>query len=205
MLTRRTFTASLALLAVSGWTMGPAVAQAADSAAADFIKKLGDEAINTFSRSDLSRQQALQSFTRLLHQGFDIPYIGRWVLGRYWNAATPDQQREYLRLFERLIVDTYANRFLEYSGETFTITGSRPEGNSDTMVETQIVRPSGPPVGVTWRVRKQADGGHKIIDVVVEGVSMGVTQRSEFASVVQSSGGNVSGLIDALRNRVSRS
>lgn len=203
MLTRRTFAASLGLLALSGWTGTTARAQSADSGATTFIQKLGNEAISTFSRRDLSRQQALSSFTRLLNDGFDVPYIGRWVLGRYWNAATPQQQQEYLRLFERLIVDTYANRFLEYSGETFKIAGTRPAGDRDTMVQTQIIRPSGPPVQVEWRVRQQAEGRFKIIDVVVEGVSMGVTQRSEFASVVESRGG-VAGLIDALRSRVSQ-
>ncbi|WP_029011160.1 MlaC/ttg2D family ABC transporter substrate-binding protein [Azospirillum halopraeferens] len=203
MLTRRTFAATAALLALSGWVAAPSFAQPADAGARDFIERLGNEAISTFARTDLSRQQALSSFTRLLHEGFDVPYIGRWVLGRHWNAATPQQQQEYLNLFERLIVDTYANRFLEYSGETFRIAGSRPEGERDTMVQTQIVRPAGPPVQVEWRVRQQAPGTFKIIDVVVEGVSMGVTQRSEFASVVQSRGG-ITGLIDALRSRVSQ-
>ena len=101
------------------------------------------------------------------------------------------------------MVETYANRFVDYAGETFKITGATPAGDSDTMVSTQVVRPSGPPVNVEWRVRSR-DGSHKIIDVVVEGVSMGVTQRSEFASVIQSNGGRIAGLIDALRQRVSK-
>ena len=123
------------------------------------------------------------------------------MLGRYWNSATPQQQDEYQKLFEQLIVSTYADRFVEYSGETFRITGSRPEGENDTMVTTQIVRPNGPPVNVDWRVRKR-DGTYKIIDVVVEGVSMGVTQRQEFASVISQNGGQVQGLIQALRQKV---
>ncbi|KAA0683313.1 ABC transporter substrate-binding protein [Roseomonas genomospecies 6] len=201
MLTRRLFLVCAALLAVSSWAARPAAAQSADPGATAFIQSMGNEAVATFSNKSLSREQAVQRFRTLLYQGFDVPYIGRWVLGRYWNSATPQQHDEYQKLFERLIVNTYADRFVEYSGETFRITGSRVEGEADTMVTTQIVRPSGPPVNVDWRVRKR-DAGYKIIDVVVEGVSMGVTQRQEFASVISQNGGRVEGLLQALRQKV---
>lgn len=201
MLTRRLFLVCAALLAVSSWAARPAAAQSADPGATAFIQSLGNEAVATFSNKSLSREQAVQRFRTLLYQGFDVPYIGRWVLGRYWNAATPQQHDEYQKLFERLIVNTYADRFVEYSGETFRISGSRVEGEADTMVTTQIVRLNGPPVNVDWRVRKR-DAGYKIIDVVVEGVSMGVTQRQEFASVISQNGGRVEGLIQALRQKV---
>ena len=203
MLTRRHLIMGAALLAFSSWALPPAFAQSADSGASAFIQKLGNEAINAFANKSQPRPQAMAKFKELLNDGFDVPYIGRWVLGRYWNQATPQQQQEYLRLFEQLIVKTYAERFLEYSGETFKITGARPEGDTDTMVTTQVIRPNGPPVAVDWRVRKR-DGSYKIIDVVVEGVSMGVTQRQEFASVIQQNGGRIDGLIQALRQKTSQ-
>ncbi|WP_448207881.1 MlaC/ttg2D family ABC transporter substrate-binding protein [Azospirillum sp. sgz302134] len=201
MLTRRLFLVCAALLAVSSWAVRPAAAQSSDPGATAFIQKLGDETVATFSNKSLSRDQAVQRFRALLYRGFDVPYIGRFVLGRYWNSASPQQQDEYQKLFEQLIVKTYADRFVEYSGETFKITGSRAEGDTDSVVTTQIVRTAGPPVNVEWRVRKR-DGNYKIIDVFVEGVSMGITQRSEFASVIQQNGGQVQGLIQALRQKV---
>lgn len=200
MLIRRQFLA-FALLAAGVWTSGPASAQSGETEAGTFIQNLGTEAIRTFSDKSLSREQALQRFQALLHKGFDVPYIGRWVLGRFWNQATERQQADYQRLFERLIITTYAGRFLEYSDETFKVTGVRAEKDSDSMVATQIVRSNGPPLNVEWRVRRR-DGQHKIIDVVVEGVSMGVTQRQEFASVIQQNGGKVDGLIQALRQKL---
>jgi phospholipid transport system substrate-binding protein len=204
MLTRRHFLTGAALLALSGWAaLNPVFAQSADSGAGAFIQKLGNEAINSFANKSQPKPAALAKFKQLLNDGFDVPYIGRWVLGRYWNQASPEQQTEYQRLFEQLIVKTYAERFVEYSGETFKITGTRPEGETDTMVTTQVIRPAGPPVAVDWRVRKR-DGGYKIIDVVVEGVSMGVTQRQEFASVIQSNGGKIDGLIQALRQKTAQ-
>jgi len=202
MLTRRLFLVCAALLAMSSWAVRPATAQSTDPGATAFIQNLGNEAVSTFSNKSLSRDQALQRFRNLLYQGFDVPYIGRFVLGRHWNQATPQQQNEYQKLFEQLIVKTYADRFVEYSGETFKITGSQPAGEADSMVSTQIVRPNGPPVNVEWRVRKRDGGQYKIIDVAVEGVSMGVTQRSEFNSVVQQNGGRIDGLLQALRQKV---
>lgn len=202
MLTRRHVLTGAALLALSGWAaLSPASAQSADPGASAFIQKLGTEAINSFADKSQPKPQALAKFKTLLNEGFDVPYIGRWVLGRYWNQASPQQQQEYQHLFEQLIVKTYSERFVEYSGETFKITGSRLEGDTDTMVTTQIIRPAGgPPVAVDWRVRKR-DAAYKIIDVVVEGVSMGVTQRQDFASVIQSNGGKIDGLIQALRQK----
>lgn len=200
MQTRRSFIQCATLLAVSSWVGSTAQAQSADPGAVSFMEQLGNETVATFADKSLSRDQALDRFRVLLNRGFDVPYIGRWVLGRYWNVATPQQQAEYQQLFERLIIRTYAERFAEYSGETFKITGSRPEGSNDTTVTTQIIRPSGPPVNVSWRVRKR-DSDYRIIDILVEGVSMGVTQRQEFASVVEQNGGRIDGLLQALRSR----
>ncbi len=201
MLIRRQFLASVALIAAGVWTSGPALAQSGAPEAGVFVQSLGEEAVRTFSDRSLPREQALRRFQSLLHKGFDVPYIGRWVLGRFWNQATEQQQADYQRLFERLIIQTYAGRFLEYSGETFKMTSVRKESDTDSIVGTQIVRPNGPPISLDWRVRRR-DGQHKIIDVVVEGVSMGVTQRQEFASVIQQNGGKVEGLLQALRQKV---
>ena len=186
----------------------PAAAQAPDSetvqAAERFVRDLGQSAIETLAKPELTEAETEARFRELLTQGFDTPLIGRFVLGRYWNVATSEQRQEYLDLFERLIVDVYADRFSQYSGETLEVTGARPVGgaSSDVVVASRILRPAGAPVQVEWRVRPSGDGDLQIIDVIVEGVSMSVTQRSEFASVIQSRGGQVQGLLDALRERV---
>lgn len=201
MLRRRQFLASATVVAAGLGMPSTVMAQSGDGEAGAFIQSLGNEAVRTFSDKSLTREQALQRFQPLLRKGFDVPYIGRWVLGHHWNQATEQQQGDYQRLFEQLIIKTYAGRFLEYSGETFKVAGSRPENATDAIVTSQIIRPSGPPVNLEWRVRRR-DGQHKIIDVAVEGISMGVTQRQEFAAVIQQNGGKVEGLIQALRQKV---
>jgi len=181
---------------------GPAFAQAQPSqAAADFVQSLGDRAIATLADQSASKSEIMETFRTLLNQNFDVRTIGAFVLGRYWRTADDQQKAEYLDLFQQMIVNVYAERFSQYAGETFKVTGSRPEGERDVVVSSQVLRPNGPPVNVAWRVR-QRDSGFKIVDVIVENVSMSVTQRSEFASVIESNGGQFNALLDALRQRI---
>ncbi len=123
------------------------------------------------------------------------------MLGRYWRTATDPQKAEFLKLFEDMIVKTYNSRFTEYKGELFSVTGTRVDGDS-AMVTTNVVQPNGrQAVKVDWRVLKP-QGKLKIVDVIIEGVSMSVTQQQEFGSVIQRSGGQIDGLLSTMRERV---
>ena len=94
----------------------------------------------------------------------------------------------------------YAARLSGFGGETFKIRASRPDDGA-TIVSTDILSPNGTtPLKVDWRLVSE-DGKYKITDVVVEGVSMLVTQRSEFASVIQRHGGQVRGLLTLMREK----
>lgn len=166
--------------------------------AKNFISGVSKRGIDFLSNEKLSKAQRKQEFRQLLKSSFDIKTIGRFSLGRYWKVATPAQQKEYLGLFEEMIIDVYSQRFDEYQGQSVNVVDSKEEGNGDFFVFTEIVPENGPKFKVTWRVRFR-DGQYKIVDVIVEGVSMALTQRSDFSSVIQRGGGNVSVLIDHLK------
>lgn len=167
--------------------------------AGKFIESLADKAIAALTEPNVSRDQRVARFRKLLEEHFAVDTIGRWVLGRYWNEASDPQRKEYLALFEDLIVTTYVDRFKNYSGEKLTVTGTVPATGDDLLVNSQITRPAGgDPLDVGWRLRS-GGGQFKIVDVIVAGVSMGQTQRSEFASVIRRSGGKVDGLLAKLR------
>lgn len=169
--------------------------------ASQFVKWLAEQAIAALRAPGRSLEQRETVFRNLLRQGFDLPFLGRFVLGRHWRTATPEQRNDFQQVFEEYILSTYSYRLGGYAGETFTVLSARAAGSKDTMVSTRIARPSGPPVKADWRVRVIA-GQYKIIDIMVEGVSMAVTQRSEFASVIKRNG--FEGLLTALRARVDR-
>ncbi|MSP48295.1 MAG: ABC transporter substrate-binding protein [Alphaproteobacteria bacterium] len=199
MIDRRVFLVAAAAAAIG---VVPRSAVAADPEAAKaFVRSLANDAIQLMARKDLPRPERTQKFRELFKRGFDVEAIGRFTLGRYWRDATEPEQREYLKLFEDLLVATYAGRFSEYSGETLTVLDSRPEEDRFILVASQINRGGGsPPIRLDWRITEN-QGNHKIVDVVVEAVSMSVTQRSEFSSVIQRGGGKVQSLIVALRDK----
>lgn len=176
-----------------------AMAQA--TGADDFIRRAGQRAIDSLTVRSISDAERGTRFRAILRESFDVPEIGRFVLGRYWRTATDQEKTEYLKLFEDFIVRAYANRFADYSGEMFRVLQVVDSTENDKLVSSEIVQPSGkPPIRLVWRVRGQP-GGYKVVDVTVEGISMSVTQRDEFAAVIRSNGGTVAGLLDALRKK----
>jgi phospholipid transport system substrate-binding protein len=196
MLRRSTLIAALMFLVGS---LVPAIPAAAAADPAAMISNLGKRALEVLGK-DATQAQRVARFRELLREEFDVPGIGRFVLGRYWNQASEEQRAEFVKLFEDYIAMAYATRLAEYTGETFKVTGSRPEADG-AIVSSQILRPAGAaPVKVDWRLTGR-DGNYKISDVSVDGISMAVTQRSEFASVIQHNGGQVQGLITMLRQK----
>jgi phospholipid transport system substrate-binding protein len=194
---RRWFLIGACVLFIGMLISARPAAAAADPAAV--ITSLGNQALELLGNS-VDPKLRVARFRQLFSEDFDVPGIARFVLGRYWRIATEPQQQEFVKLFADYIALAYSNRLAEYSGETLRVTGSRPAPDG-SVVSSEIVRPNGaPPAKVDW-VLTPHDGAYKISDVVVEGVSMAVTQRSEFASVIQRSGGQVQGLITALRKK----
>jgi phospholipid transport system substrate-binding protein len=194
---RRFFPAIGALLLLALLTAAPKEAGAQDARA--FVANLGNQAIQVLGPS-VTPAQRIARFRQLFHDDFDVPGIGQFVLGRYWRTATPEEQQEFLRLFQEYIVQAYAARLGEYGGEPFRVIGSRPAGD-EIVVTSQIDRPNGGRVVVDWYLINRG-GAPKITDVYVGGVSMKVTQRDEFASVIQRNGGRVDALLAQLRQRL---
>ncbi|HVR67306.1 MAG TPA: ABC transporter substrate-binding protein [Verrucomicrobiae bacterium] len=190
---------SFLVLLFAGFIAASPGAAAAD-APSDFITTLGTRAITELADEEISQADREARFRTLLNEHFDVPAIGRFVLGRHWKAASDTERTEFLKLFEDFIVRSYAARFAGYSGETFSVKGSTPGPKSATVVHSKVLRGSAEPIRLDWRVEPRGDK-LVITDVIVEGVSMSVTQRSEFASVIQSSGGKIEGLLEALRNK----
>lgn len=166
-----------------------------------FIDNMGKQAIEFLGNDSLSQSQKEAKFKSLLRTSFDMKTIGRFAIGRYWRTASTAQQKEYSQLFEEMVVRVYSARFNEYSGQTLEITSSRQDGEKDTLVTSYIVPPDGgQKVKVDWRVRKNGSN-YKIVDVIIEGVSMALTQRSDFSSVIQRGGGDIQALLEHLRKQ----
>ena len=167
-----------------------------------FIQDLGDSAIGAIADKSITPAQRSNKFRDILQTSFDLQTIGRFVIGRSWNSASPEQQKEYMRLFQELVIKTYGDRMTLYTGEGFRVASARAETEKDWIVVSQITHPDGSqPTSIDWRVRLR-DGKLGVIDVVVEGVSLSVTQRQEYAAVIQRNGGQIDGLLDEMRHQL---
>lgn len=189
--------AGLILTAASGLTR-PALADA--TTATDHIASLSQNAITVLADSQLTEAQKAVELHTLFVDGFDIKTLSRTVLGRHWRRADDSQRAAYMQAFERYVVKTYVRRLSQLDELAVEIKGSRAIDEKDTMVTTVFAGPDSQSLKIDWRVRER-DGGFKIIDVVVENVSMAVTQRSEFASLIRSNGGKLDVLIAALEKK----
>lgn len=169
-----------------------------NTGAEKFIGDMATRGLKFLSDPNMNQDQKTSSFRNLLNDSFDLETIGRFVLGRYWKTSSEQQRQEYIGLFRKMVVEVYAKRFGDYKGQKFETRGSRADGDKDTIVTSYIIPGNGPEVQVDWRVRYK-NGQYKIVDVIVEGVSMSVTQRSDFAAVIQRGGGDVSVLLAHLR------
>lgn len=193
--------AGLALIAL----ISPAPARASaemESGARTFIESLSKQAVESLADPKVSRPDRIERFRRLFNDSFAVEAIGRWILGRHWRAATETERTEYLGLFEDLMVVSYVDRFAEYTGDSLKVYRSIVENENTVTIFSEIVRPNGgQPVRVDWRVGRNKSGVFKIVDVLVEGTSMSNTMRSDFTSVINQKGGQMSGLIEVLREK----
>ena len=196
-MTRRLFLTLVALIIAS-----TSLTTASDAIAADangFMNQLWGQTVEVLSNK-VPRAERLMRFRQLFQADFDGPGIARFVLGRYWRSASEQEQQEYLKLFEDYVVLVYGTRLSKFNGETFKLLGSRTD-ESGTIVSTDMISPSGEaPIKVDWQLIAD-HGSFKINDVIIEGISMLATQRSEFASVIQRHGGQVGGLLELMRER----
>lgn len=174
----------------------PALAQDQLAAAAEFIRDAGNR-LAALSASPSKRAQ-LPAF---VDQVADVDAMARFCLGHYWRMANPQQQQAYLTAFRHVLVNSVAQRLGDYQGGSAKVIINRPVQMADGInVATTVQRPNNAPVQVTWVV-SMASGSPKIIDVVAEGMSMRLTQRSDYTSFLARNNDNLNALIQALRRQ----
>jgi phospholipid transport system substrate-binding protein len=190
--------AAAGLLAMSGRA---ATAQTDQNARAmDFIRQAGNDLTalaNAAAASDAERPR-LQAF---LDRVVDVNGVGRFCLGRFWATASDGQQRTYLALFHRVLLRNVVAWVGTHHQSAAHVTIGRPvAAGQDIDVPTVVARGGDPPAHVTWVVTMNL-GEPKIIDVVVEGISMRVTVRNDYASFIQHNNGDIEALIRGLERQ----
>jgi phospholipid transport system substrate-binding protein len=168
--------------------------------AADFVRRLGQELVSAIDSNEPVAQRR-DKVTSILRRMVDVEGAGRFILGRWWRQASPLEQQEYLRLFDATLTRNLSARFGEYRGVRFSIDRAPQRSEDGVLVNTVVMRPNAAPLSLDWRV-SEIGGQHKVVDLIAEGTSLRLTQRSEYSSVIQRHGGQVAALLAAMRNHL---
>ena len=188
------------LLAVLVLFGGPARAGIEEGANA-FLKALVDQAVKSLTEADTPHPERIKRFRYMFRENFAVRSIGKFVLGRNWRRASDEERKEYMVLFEDLMVVTYFDRFQRYAGEPLKVKKTRVDTESIATVFSEIERPDGAkPIRVDWRVGTNGTI-YNLLDVIIERTSMSNTLRSDFGSIVRREGNQIGGLLAVLREK----
>ena len=166
-----------------------------------FVENLGKQVVEKVSNVNLSESERIVNFRNLYLASFDNYYISRFVLGQYWKRLDSKMRKQFVESFNDYIVTTYAPKFKGWEG-TFKATDSLLENNYYN-VKMNVLNKDGPTLKFMWKIYLDKDKNFKILDVNIDGVSMLVTQRAEFMSVIKNNPKGVIGLIEAMDKKTS--
>jgi len=170
----------------------------------EFIERLARTAISTLTESALSLEERQDRFRMMLRNGFDIDAVSRFLLGPFRRKASDDELLSFREALEDNVVATYAWRFGAYNGQRFEVTGFR-DGRRGRKIVNSVIEPvdGSESISVDWTLSPH-DDTWRIFDISIEGLSMLVTQRDEYASVIRRNGGEIGALTKALKAQSER-
>ena len=187
---------TLAAVALASSLAG--VARAGESPRA-IVEKMTQAAIDVLGEKGLSSEEKRHRIEDLAYANIDFDIMSRLVLARNWGRLSAAQQAEFVRLFKEHLALTYGRSIESYNNEKVEVVGERDEGRGDWSVKTKILRGGGSAdVLVDYRLRQENDAW-RIIDVVIERVSLVANFRSQFQEIVNS--GGPAKLLDVLREK----
>jgi phospholipid transport system substrate-binding protein len=188
------------MLALGVGLVAPIAGARADDAqeARKIVQGISDSALNILQRP--SRADRHREFLKLFTNNFNTVAIGRFVLGRYRDGINPKQFDSFIAVFQELVAKTYTVQLGDFAGEKFKVLSSRANNNR-WVVDSQIEPPGRSSIRLDW-VLARSKSGLKVVDVRVDNLSMAITQRDEFSSVLQQNNGSVEKLIDFMRQKI---
>lgn len=166
-----------------------------------FVEKLADDAVRTWAMHESDEAARNEAMDALIRSAFDIDFISRAVLGRYWRKLDDGQRHRFRELFPEFVVEVYLPHIAKYSRDHLRVLGARPRGKRDVVVKSELLSDTGDWIEADWRIRSVGDG-IRIIDLSVAGVSLVLVQRQEFEAVIRRDG--FASLVEQLLERKNR-
>jgi phospholipid transport system substrate-binding protein len=196
-----TLAATAAATACIPGVLRSAWAQSSTDTATSFVKATGDKLVGVVNGPG-SPQEKRRALTQIIDGSVDVDGVARFCLGRFWRTASPEQQKHYVELFHQVLVTNITAKLGEYQGVSFVMQRSRPQ-DDDVIVSTVVDRPNNPPTNVDWVITSPGSNP-KIVDVIAEGTSLRLTQRSDYASFLAHNNSDINTLINAMKQQVAQ-
>lgn len=192
------------ILAVFMGFVSTANAEIDATKAEDFIKTTTTKGVEQIINANVSQQEKDKRFYDLLNGALDMDFIGQFVLGRNWRTATAQQRKDFINVYRDLNIATWSKRFNEFKGKNFVFKGTSPSSSKgQVFVNTVVPMDQGEPAKVLWRVREK-NGNYKIVDIVIEGVSLAQASRSEYTAFIKNNAGGIDALIKNLNEKLAQ-
>lgn len=192
------------ILAVCIGFVSTANAEVDATKAEDFIKTTTAKGVEQIINANVSQQEKDKRFYDLLNGALDMDFIGQFVLGRNWRTATAQQRKDFINVYRDLNIATWSKRFNEFKGKNFVFKGTSPSSSKgQVFVNTIVPMDQGEPAKVLWRVREK-NGNYKIVDIVIEGVSLAQASRSEYTAFIKNNAGGIDALIKNLNEKLAQ-
>jgi len=180
---------------------GRARADATIDQAVAFVRQTGDALVGVINGPGDSAQKRA-ALAQIIDRTVDVQNVARFTLGRFWRVATPEQRQRYMEAFHQVLVTNIGAKLGEYEGVRFTVNRAVP-AQGGAQVDTTLLRPNQPPTNVGWVIANPA-GSPKIVDVIAEGTSLRLTQRSDYGSFLTHNNENIDALINAMQHQVAQ-
>jgi phospholipid transport system substrate-binding protein len=191
------------ILAASLFPFFPNSGEAGERAerAQALVVELSGDAKAVLSQSNAPLAEREDQLAETIRDGFQIKFIGKFVVGPDWEKMTDAQRNDFIELFEDFYLKAYSSHLGGYPQDELIIVSAFEKGSKDSFVVTKLKRPKRKTVSVRWRVREN-EQTPQIIDIVIDGTSVALTHRKGFDRVLQADG--IEGLISLLRIRAER-
>ena len=181
--------------------MHTTAAQAAVDAqkAETFVIQVTDNGIKDIINANIPQAEKDARFKKLFNNALDLDFIGQFVLGRYWRTATPQQRTDFIEAYRALNIKTWSQRFDEFKGKNFIFKGTSPSKSANQVFVNSVVpMEQGEPAKVVWRVKQTGDK-FKIVDIIIENVSLAISARNEYTAYIKNNPGGIDALIKDLQ------
>ena len=168
--------------------------------ASGWLKKEIDIILNSYQNKNLPNENKFLMVEQTINNNFAGAGIAKFVSGKAWNSANKEMKKEYIKHFKRHLALNIASLMQGYSNQKYSLINSRyDEKNKVSMINMEIYTDTGNLL-VTWRVKKSKDR-YFVIDLIVADISLVVTKRSEFNSMLKKVDGKLSELNNILRSQ----